>query len=231
MESIVHLLELLERGFTGGAFLTAVFTGVACVLYLLYRLFELMHPEEIREIDQLLSHRFYYISERGRVAYLILCLEETLRFYQQDITDWEGILQTLWSITSHPESNWINVWTDSVENLLPSVILSDRAAETRSEEMRTARHLYLQAGVSMIVINTILESAYTIICEWSPSTETHDPDALRLIDRSEETMEAFGVPLPSDEMLQSLWKQKDASFGEAFDGLQFSCLSIKKMEK
>ena len=76
----------------------------------------------------------------------------------------------------------------------------------------------------MIVINEILESVYTMAGAWSPNTAAHDPDALDLIDKAEETMRAFGVPLPSDDIVQRLSAQKDSSFGKAFDGLCFSCL-------
>ena len=77
----------------------------------------------------------------------------------------------------------------------------------------------------MIVINTIIESAYTIVCEWSPDTTAHDPDALRIIEKVEETMDAFGVSFPLDEIIQPLFEQRNSSLGEPFNGLQFSYLS------
>lgn len=77
----------------------------------------------------------------------------------------------------------------------------------------------------MIVINTIIENAYTIVCEWSPDTIAHDPDALCVIEKVEKTMDAFGVTLPSTEIIQPLFEQKDSSFGKPFDGLCFSYLS------
>ncbi len=77
----------------------------------------------------------------------------------------------------------------------------------------------------MIVITAILENAYTIVGQWAPDTVAHDPDALILIDKVEETMRSFGVPLPSSEALQPLLKQKDSSLGKPFDGLRFSYIS------
>ncbi len=60
---------------------------------------------------------------------------------------------------------------------------------------------------------------------WSPNTVTNEPDALCLIDKAEETMKAFGVPLPSSEIIQPLFEQKDFSLGKPFDGLRFSYIS------
>lgn len=44
-------------------------------------------------------------------------------------------------------------------------------------------------------------------------------------------MKQFGVPLPSNSMIQPLLKQKDVSGGKPFDGWRFSTLStISKPE-
>jgi len=225
-ERMEHIWRLLERGFIGGIVIAPAFTGFAGFLYLLYRLIKLTRPKEARQGEQrLLSHRFYQVSGRGRIAYLILCLEEALRFYGQDFSAWEWILRRLWSITDRSENNWIDLWLDAVGELLPSEVLTDSTAEAAPAEISKARALYIQAGTAMIVINAILENVYTVVGGWSPDTTAHDPDALYLIDKTEETMRAFGVPLPSDEVLQPLFKQKDVSFGKPFDGLRFSCLT------
>jgi len=228
-ERMENIWQSLERGFTGGVFIAATFTGFAGFLYLLYQLIMFMRPKKVRQEEkQILTHRFYQTSWRGRIAYLILCLEETLQFYKQDLTAWEWILRKLWSITDNSEGNWIDVWLDSIEELLPSTVLTNTTAETTSEERSKAQNLYTQAGIAMIVINTILENAYSIVCEWSPYTEAYDPDALYHIDKVEETLKAFGVPLPSNKIVQLLLEQKDYLFGETFDGLRFSCLSKRE---
>jgi len=216
--------RLLERGFMAGAVFAAACAGFAGFFYLLHRLIKRMRPKEARREEQrILSHRLYKVSGRGRIAYLILCLEETLRFYGQDFSAWEWILRRLWSITDRSENNWTDLWLDSIGELLPSAVLAGGAAQTA--EISKARTLYTQAGTAMIVINAVIESAYTIVCDWSPDTAAHDPDALRLIGRTEETMTAFGAPLPSNEIIQPLLEQKDFSLGKPFDGLRFSYIS------
>ncbi len=221
-----NIWQLLGRGFTAGAVLAAACAGFAGFFYLLYRLIKLMRPKEVRQEEQrILSHRLYKVSGRGRIAYLILCLEETLRFYGQDFSAWEWVLRRLWSITDCSENKFIDIWLDSIGELLPSEVLSNNTAETTPVEISKARTLYTQAGTAMIVINTVIENAYTIVCEWSPETTACDPDALCLIEKVEETMTAFGVSLPLNEDIRPLFEQKDSYFGKPFDGLRFSYLS------
>ncbi|WP_298035548.1 hypothetical protein [uncultured Dysosmobacter sp.] len=221
-----NIWQLLERGFMAGVVFAAVCAGFAGFFYLLYRLIKLMRPKAARQEEQrILSHRLYKVSGRGRIAYLILCLEETLRFYGQDFSAWEWILRQLWSITDCSENNWIGIWLDSIWELLPSTVLANNNTETTPAEISKARTLYSQAGIAMIVINAVIENAYTIVCEWSPNTIAHDPNALCLIDKVEETMNTFGVSLPSNEIIQPLFEQKDSSLGKPFDGLRFSYIS------
>ncbi len=216
--------KLLERGFFGGIVIAATFAGTAAFLYLIYRLIKFLQSKEVRQEEQrILSHRFYKVSGRGRVSYLILCLEETLLFYEQDFSAWKRILQELWSVTSHSEGDWIGAWLDSVGELLPSQILA--TALPSSDNIREIQDLYTRAGTKMILVNALMENAYTMVCEWSPDTVAHDPNSLRFIDEAEEMMKKFGVPLPANEAVQFLFTQKDFSLGKPFDGLHLSHLS------
>ncbi len=221
-----NIWQLLERCFMAGVVFSGVCAGAAVLFYLLFRLIDLTQPKEVRwEEQRLLSHRFYQVSGRGRIAYLILCLEEALRFYGQDLNAWEWVLRRLWAITDCSENNCFDIWLDSVGELLPSKVLRNITVETTSAEISKARTLYTQAGAAMIVINAVIENAYTIVGQWDYDTTSNDPDAIRLIEKVEETMMAFGVPLPSNEIIQPLLAQKDFSLGKPFDGLRLSYLS------
>ena len=216
--------QLIESGFFGGIVIAATFSGAAVFLYLIYRLIKFLQPKEVRQEEQrILSHRFYKVSGRGRVSYLILCLEETLLFYGQDFSAWKRILRELWSVTSHSEGDWIGAWLDSVGELLPRQILTTTLPS--SDDIREIQDLYTRAGTKMILVNALMENAYTMVCEWSPETVAHDPDSLHFIDEAEEMMKKFGVPLPANEAVQFLFTQKDLSLGKPFDGLRLSHLS------
>ncbi len=217
--------QILARGLIAGAVIAAAFAGFAGFLYLLYRLVKHMRPKEVRQEERrILSHRLYRVSGRGRAAYLILCLENALKFYHQDFAAWEWVLGRLWSITELSESGWLDIWLDSVGELMPDAVLAGGDG-SGSEEAGRAHLLYTQAGSGMIVINAILDSLYTMVCEWSPDTAAHNPDGLCRIGEAEETMKRFGVPLPSDEMIRPLLGQRSASFGEAFEWTHISRLS------
>ncbi len=114
---------------------------------------------------------------------------------------------------------------------MPDTVLTNDAAEAAPAEISKARTLYTQAGTAMIVIYAILDTAYTIVCDWGADTienDPDDPDAIRLIEKAEETMNAFKVPLPTNEAIQPLLKQEDFPFGKPFDGLRLSYLSKQK---
>lgn len=216
--------QLLARSFSGGIVTAAAIAGFALILYLIYRLIKLFRPKKVRQEERrILSHRFYKVSGRARAAYLILCLEEVLRFYKQDFSAWERILRALWAITDSSEGDWIGAWQDSVGELLPGEIWTDKSSPLK--EMGKIRDLYNQPGPFMLLVNALMEDVYAMVCAWSPGTVAHDPDALRFIDRAEEMMMQFGVPLPSDDVVRFLFSQKDFSLGKPFDGLRLSSLS------
>ena len=221
--------RLLEKGFFSGIVSAAVLAGFVGFLYLVYRLIKFFQPKKVRQEEQRIhSHRFYKTSGRGRVAYLILCLEEVLQFYGQDFSSWEWILRELWSITNRSEGDWIGNWLDSVGELLPSLILTNKTDLPRPDDISKIQTLYTQSGMAMILVNTLMENAYTMVCEWSPDMTAHNPDALHFIDEAEEMMQKFGVPLPANESIQFLESQKDNSLGKPFDGLRLSYLSKRQ---
>lgn len=206
-------MKFLARGLISGLTMAAAFIGFAGALYLVYRGIRALRPKEVRqEQRRILSHRFYPVCWRGRAAYLLLCLEEALLFYRQDLDAWEWILQKLWTIVTCSEENWLELWLDSAGELLPSMVLTGHSKETAK-----ARALYIEAGFAMIVIHTILENLYEMAGAWDAHTAAHDPEGLSRIDQVEETIRDFGIPLPPRETVQQLiMEQKGASLGNAF---------------
>lgn len=208
------ILLLFERLLMLGVVFGVAFAVAIGLLHLLARLMNLKRPKEERwEEQRISSHRLYKATGPARIAYLILCLEETLKFYGQDFSAWEWILRKLWSIAECSKTNWIDIdaWVDSTEELLPSKVFANSTTETTSAETSKAQALYTQAGVAMmIVVNTILENACKIVCDWEPGTVNHNPEpnALYPIETVERTMRDFGVPLPSNETIQPLFEKK-----------------------
>ena len=79
------------------------------------------------------QYKFYPVSKRARAAYLILCLEEVLKFYEQDFEKWEWVLKKLWEITTTSDiEEWIFQVCDLTPEEAPALI-------RRAEELEAAR--------------------------------------------------------------------------------------------
>ena len=77
------------------------------------------------------GHRFFPISKRGRAAYLILCFEAALKFYNSENLDrWKWLLGELWQITS----TWdIDRWVGRIDDASPETILEYRSYQEGEE--------------------------------------------------------------------------------------------------
>ena len=85
------------------------------------------------------AHKFRRVSKRGRAAYLILCFEECLSFYGEDIGDWKWILEELWAITS----TWdIERWVKRVCDLTPESVLPYVSYQEMLEKVKERGYWY-----------------------------------------------------------------------------------------
>ena len=85
------------------------------------------------------AHKFRRVSKRGRAAYLILCFEECLSFYGEDIGDWKWILEELWEITS----TWdIERWVKRVCDLTPESVLPYVSYQEMLEKVKERGYWY-----------------------------------------------------------------------------------------
>lgn len=234
-----EFLQMLQRGFLVGAVIAACLSGFVAFFYIIYLIIKVFKNDKESKCK---IHKFWKVSKRGRAAYLILCLEEALKFYNQDFSKWKWILEELWKITTIPESeeeNWIfriydilpnmvfgyNTWeelkTDEKENLITlNYIYSE-------EQFYNLKNLYENAGYRMIVFNSLLEYiCYVISDDYGQYKTPHTPDALEFIDKAEEILHNYKIPLPNDEKtLHFIFSQKDKYIGKAFNGLSLSILS------
>ena len=102
-------------------------TGAAILLFfyrvLLYKKPEQRRKEKAQKQEQRRwkQHRCFPISGRARAAYLILCIEEVLRYYRLDFTRWKRLLEILWDITQ-TDNVW--EWVAYTSNLDPETIAS-----------------------------------------------------------------------------------------------------------
>lgn len=181
------------------------------------------------------EHKFRRISKRGRAAYLILCFEECLSFYGEDIGDWKWILEELWEITS----TWdIERWVKRVCDLTPESVLpygsyqemldKVRACEywyeLNEENFASLQSLYCKDRPGFQVISSMIDRIYGVIVDdWGDSEEPFTPSCLHNIDEAEEIMKHNSIPLPSDaSAINFIMKHRDKHYGKPFKGIRFS---------
>lgn len=209
--------------------------GLASILFF-YRTLFYQTPEQRKkqkiqkaEFRRWKSHRFYPVSNRARAAYLILCLEEALKFYGQDFAKWEWVLKKLWEIT---ETDQMEEWALDVLDLLPDTVFSCKEFEELGsyrfsmERFTELRNLYQSVDRGFGVLEKLIDCILSLVAADWEDFETPPPSVLQFVEEAEWILKEKGIPLPHEEStIHFLLSQKDKHAGKPFDGLRFSALS------
>lgn len=154
------------------------------------------------------DHPFFPVCKRARAAYLILCLEEALKFYGQDLSQRKEALKTLWEVTN---TRFIEDWVWQASELSAEAAFSCRGGDPTALE--TLEEL----------MNCICD---VIIEDWGEMETPNTPSALQHIDRAEQLLSGQTIPLPHDgQALEFLMSRRHRHDGAPFDGIQFSELA------
>mgnify|MGYP000000919288 CR=1 FL=1 len=246
----ILLLVLIERH------LWLLFFVGPLSFYTLYRIFfgsseERRQAREKKadikaERRQWQGHRFFPISKRGRAAYLILCFEEALKFYNSENLDcWKWLLGELWQITS----TWdIDGWVGRIGDASPETVLEYRSYQEIEDRMK---RISLQSGVGFwysltekefISLKKLYEqekdhSFFPVIyglyktildvitLDWGDLEINHTPSALSAIDEAEQILTEHSIPLPQNQQaLNFIMKHRDGHYGKPFDGIPLSSI-------
>lgn len=196
---------------------------------------------ESKGVLQRISQNFYPVSKRARGAYLILCLEEALKFYGQDLEKWRWVLEKLWEITMTTDEEG---WIFQTSNLLPEQVLPYLTYEAMvaarkeqpiyfaysfsKEQFLSLQTLYRESFCSPAdaLIEELLGNIYLVITEdWGDLETPHTPSALKYIEQTKVLLKEHGIPLPCNaQTLDFLMDQKHPHMGRPFPGLSFSAL-------
>ena len=191
------------------------------------------------------NHFWWKINKRGRLAYVILCFEEILIYYQEYHPAWSKIVEKMWSVTN---SDFVDEpWYYEMRNYFPDEIIAykdftDALAEYNAdggnwyrlteEDFLAAKQLY-QGVEKRGHLKTITEGfhhVYDVFCEdmFSDSINT-SPLTLKFIDKMEDLLIQNRIPLPSNQAALSFIRhQKNGFFfgsglyGKPFDGQALS---------
>lgn len=230
-------------------------TGAAILLFfyrvLLYKKPEQRRKEKAQKQEQRRwkQHRCFPISGRARAAYLILCIEEVLRYYRLDFTRWKRLLEILWDITQ-TDNVW--EWVAYTSNLDPETIAScqdwvEWEEERDWEEPLPDRYRMFEEEFSVLreeyralppladtILRQLLDCLGNAVTEdWSQEETPNSPSsAMYYIRQAEIVAEYNGIPLPQNEQaLAFLLNQKDKHWGSPFNGLPLSALTSQIPEQ
>lgn len=230
-------------------------TGAAILLFF-YRVLFYKKPEQRRkekaqkqEQKRWKQHRCFPHSGRARAAYLILCVEEVLRYYRLDFTRWDRLLEILWDIT---QTNDVWEWVAYTSNLDPETITScqdwvEWEENGDWEEPLPDRYRLFEEEFSILQeeYRALPPLADTILCQLldclgnavtedllQEETPNSPSSAMYYIRQAEIVVACNGIPLPQNERaLAFLMQQKDKHWGSPFDGLSLSALAPQRPEQ
>ncbi len=182
------------------------------------------------------EHSFFSVSKRGRAAYLILCFEESLKFYDSENLDsWKWLLGELWQITSTWDiDGWVGRVCDaSQETVLEYHSYQDWEEHTKNvgswcnlseEEFVSLQQLYRQNRPFFPVIYGLYETILdVIILDWGELETNHTPSALSAVEQAQHILTEHGIPFPQDQRaLNFIMNHRDGHYGEPFDGILLS---------
>lgn len=184
------------------------------------------------------EHKFRRVSKRGRAAYLILCFEECLSFYGENMGYWKWILEELWEITSTWDiERWVKRVCDltpesvlpyvSYQEMIEKVTASGYWYELGEEAFTSLQRLYRKERTGFQIISDMIDRIYGVIVDdWGDSEEPFTLSCLYNIDEAEELMRCSGIPLPSDSTaMDFIMKHRDKHYGKPFEGVQFSAIA------
>ena len=192
------------------------------------------------------KHKFFYISMRGRAAYLILCLEEALKYYDNNnLKRWKWLLNELWKITSTWDiDGWIGRVTEATYDSImefntyqeriehdKSITFTCCSCDLSEEEFVYLHELYSENQPFFPVIFALCDKIIDVIAlnAGDPATgccTPYSPFCLPLIDEAEGILVEHGIPFPQNiDAISYIMKHKDRYYGPTFDGHKFSILS------
>ena len=173
------------------------------------------------------SSDFENISMKGRMAYIILCVETYLlaKFPEED---WSTLSQWMWSVTSSYWDNWGYKFIEIIPEYLfefPSYEESDFEQLTNEEyDFFTKLLKNKPAELNQLLLKAHdLEEVYCYT-----RIPKHGQEAIDIVLEVCSILEKNKIPLPDIQLVQfSSFSEKDG-WGERFDGTKLSLILGKK---
>ena len=166
---------------------------------------------------------FTTISIKGRVAYAICCLENTLKYFNYDISNWRFVLEQLWTFTN---IEYFDDWHYTVAEILPESVLEfdtfkEENFEYISEEQFKA--LYNLYKGSNTITKDIVKYIFDIgISELYGRLENYGQRTLDNLEILLNYMVSNNIPLPDINRFKMLSYDESDGWGKDFEGTEYS---------
>ncbi|NIG55059.1 hypothetical protein [Chitinophaga sp. Cy-1792] len=158
------------------------------------------------------GYNFKRISIRARLAYGALCLENAIKFYQQEHLNWTYLFDLIWSTTT----TFMYSWADHMGEASPFVVMHDpfdprEAVYVMEEDFYQLKALYDEANPVLITI--IDRIWYAGMCNTGDGL-THY--TILPMQQLADLMDKHAIPLPDITPFFKFGVAEDSGWGRAF---------------
>lgn len=176
-------------------------------------------------------NRFEKISMNGRMAYVIMCVENFLAAKYSE-RDWSLVSEIMWKATS---TNW-GEWPEEYSTVIPDVLLQyeEYDREELGEVLSEKEFLSLKALYSGITkgaeddpsdeVNYMLNKPYEMAMVYEGTMIGDGQESLDIISAAEDVLKKNGIAIP-DYMKVAFSSSKELNgWGNDFDGRYLSII-------
>lgn len=178
-----------------------------------------------------MENKLSSVSMNGRMAYVIMCVEAYLKSKYPD-RDWTLIAERMWQATSMNWSDWPNMYSV----LIPDVLLQyddydkdDMSESISRQEYSTLRKLY--EGITngseddpSDELNYILNKPFEMAMVYEGTIIGDGHESFDIIDETESVLRKNDIPLPDYKSVSFSSESELNGWGNDFDGRQLSVI-------
>lgn len=164
---------------------------------------------------------FTSLSNRGRVAYVIFCIENYALSYKP-AADWQHLFEKIWEVLS--EVYW-DEWAYEFMEMIPEYL-------TEFPSYASSNFDYLSESLYNELIalykgmprewNAILHNLYEIVLELGYSCSDSEGHAQNLIKEIEQILQTENISLPIEKLTGLFPSSERNGYGNPFDGRKIS---------
>jgi hypothetical protein len=163
-----------------------------------------------------MSTTFNLISIRARVAFAILCLENTIQHFKKENLEWSFIYKLLWSYTIGKVGSWHYPMAEAT----PRSILFDAKYDEKEMEFLNEdeyNQLKIIYSNSNELINTMINKIFEIgTRDLYSSIVNNSPDTINYLKEIIQLMEQNNIQLPDIKLFEKFPITENEGWGREF---------------